>query len=225
MIRINLLPHKKVKTVEKGVQNLRIAVAGLTVAVLLIILYATFQIKSEKASLEQENEELGSQLAGLKKNISEVSGYEKTRLDLEQKVKTIKELEKNRVYLASLLNELNASTTREIWFTTLQSQGPAFTLEGMARNDKKNIDGFVDRLKKSPILANINLQDSKEEAPGSRKFTFKLTGRLAGYEETAAVATGKPAQPQAAGGKAQPAQPQAGKPAAAAPAPNAPAKK
>jgi Tfp pilus assembly protein PilN len=224
MIRINLLPHKKVKTVEKGIQNLRIAVAGLTAAVLLIILYATFQIKSEKSSLEQENQELGTQLTDLKKNISEVSGYEKTRLDLEQKVKTIRELEKNRVYLTPLLNELNASTTKEIWFTSLQSQGPAFTIEGMARNDKKNIDGFVGRLKNSPILTNINLLDSREEAAGSRKFVFKLTGRLAGYEETAAVVTEKPAQPQAAG-KAQPEQTQAGKPAAAAPAPSAPAKK
>ena len=189
MIKINLLPHKKVKPLDKGTVRLRIGAVALIVATGLILAFMMFNVTSKKSSLNARKELVALQLSAIKNKVKEVEGYEKSRKELDQKLKTIQALQMRRVLLTNLLNELNSLCPKEVWFTSLHVSGPSFDLDCMARDSKSNIDVFVGRLNGTHVLADVKLVDVKEDAgssPDNRKFAFKVSGRMAGYEVQAA---------------------------------------
>jgi Tfp pilus assembly protein PilN len=197
MIKINLLPHKKVKAVEKGVQRLRMMIFALTAVVVLVLGYWSYILASEKSELAQKERQTSQQLEVLKKSVKEVAGFEKSRAELEQKLATIRELEKKKVPMTPLLNGLNALLPKEVWFTSLSVTGASFSVDGVARDNRTNAQSFVDRVAASPLFSDVQLVDVKEEpSQGVKKYSFKFTGRLAGYGQTQA-----PAPVAAAGAK------------------------
>jgi len=187
MIKINLLPHKRVKALDKTTIKLRIAAISITCMVILVMVAVFYQLGSKSRAVDKRMQFVAVQIDSIKKKVNEVEGYEKSRKDLQQKLKTIQALQKRRVPLTILLSELNSQYPKEVWFTTLHTNGPLFNLSGMARDTKSNVDGFVGKLGSSHVLTDINLEDVKDSStPGSRVYVFKVSGRLAGYDITAA---------------------------------------
>ncbi len=120
----------------------------------------------------------------MKKKVKEAEAYEKSRIALEQKLKTIQELEKRKVPMTPLLNGINASITRDVWLTSLSVKGPLFTIEGIARDGKKNARIFADKMQALPAFANIKVEDVKDVSTAKEdRYTFKISGKLAGYED------------------------------------------
>lgn len=195
MIKINLLPHKKVKAVEKGVLRLRLMILAVTAAIILVLGYWSYLLASKKSDLALEESLTSQQLTALKKSVKEVDGYEKSRAELEQKLNTIRDLERRKVPLTPLLNELNALLPKTVWFTSLSVSGASFSIDGMARDSRTNVQSFVDRVGASPLFAEVKLVDVKEEpSQGVKKFAFKMTGRLAGYGQLPQPPPPPPAQ-------------------------------
>ncbi len=205
MIKINLLPHKKTKPAEKGVQRLKLVAAALTLLVVLVLGYWFYSLASTLSELKERERLTNVQLQGLRAKLKEVEGYEKSRAAFEQKIKTIQELEKRKTTLTPMLNEINALTTRDIWLTSLSLQGGNLTLEGMCLADRRGIDKFVDRLETSPVFEGVTLVETKDAPPaprGIKVYSFKLTARLSGVE---AVAASQPAPAGPQQGKQPPA--------------------
>lgn len=186
MIKINLLPHKKVKAVEKGVLQLRVIAFAVTALVIVGLLYGFFKLHAENSELSEKNAQTSQQLEVLKKKVKDVEGFEKTRKDLEQKLTVIRELQKKRVPISYILNELNQQTTKDIWFTSLHIGGITFELAGMARDSRSNAEAFFKKLEGANAFYDLILEDVKEDtSTGGRKFAFKISGRLKGYEQAA----------------------------------------
>ncbi len=51
MIKINLLPHKKIKALDKNILKLRAVVLGVTVLSVLLAAYGTIHVYSKKSDL------------------------------------------------------------------------------------------------------------------------------------------------------------------------------
>jgi type IV pilus assembly protein PilN len=186
MIKINLLPHKKVKAVEKGVLQLRVFAIALTALVIVGLLYGFFKLHSKKSELTEKYAQTSQQLKVLKEKVKEVEGFEKTRKDLEQKLTVIQELQKKRVPMSYILSELNKQTTKNVWFTTLHVGGITFELAGLARDSRSNAEDFFKKLEGANAFYDLKLEDVKEDtSTGGRKFAFKISGRLKGYEQAA----------------------------------------
>ena len=184
MIKINLLPHKKIKAVDKNILKLRAVVMGVTVLFVLLAAYGTIHIYSKKSDLQDQAAMTQKQLNIMKKKVKEAEAYEKSRIALEQKLKTIQELEKRKVPMTPLLNGINASITRDVWLTSLSVKGPLFTIEGIARDSNKNARLFADKMEALPTFANIKVEDVKDVSTAKEdRYTFKISGKLAGYEE------------------------------------------
>lgn len=186
MIKINLLPHKKVKAVEKGVLQLRVFAVALTVLVVVGLLYGFFKLHTKNSELTEKNTQTTQQLEVLKKKVKDVESFEKTRKDLEQKLTVIQELQKKRVPMSLILNEFNKQTTKDVWYTSLHVGGITFELAGMARDNRSNVEAFFKKLEGSGTFYDLKLEDVKEDtATSGRKFAFKISGRLKGYEQAA----------------------------------------
>ncbi|MGC2423285.1 MAG: PilN domain-containing protein [Nitrospirota bacterium] len=207
MIKINLLPHKKIKAVDKNILKLRAVVLGVTVLSILLAAYGTIHIYSKKSSLNTQVDLTKKQLDIMKKKVKEAEGYEKSRLEFEQKLKTIQELEKRKIPMTPLLNGINAAITRDVWLTSLSVKGPMFTMEGIARDSKKNAQAFADKLQELPTFSNIQVEDVKDVSTAKEdRYTFKISGKLAGFEDL-------PPEPVAATETKPGAKPAANKPA------------
>lgn len=227
MIRINLLPHKKSRPAEKGTQKLRMVVTAITVIVVVVLGYWFYSLASTLSELKEKERVTDQQLQGLKAKLKEVEGYEKSRAELEQKLVTIQELEKRKLSLTPMLNEINALTSKDVWLTNLSLQGVKLSMEGMCLADRAGIDKFVQRLEASPVFEGVTLTESKEAPPGPRGvkiYSFKLTGSLSGLESqtqspAAAEANAQNAQKPPAPGTQKPvgAQPKPAQPQSAAP--------
>ena len=184
MIKINLLPHKKIKAVDKNILKLRAVVLGVTVLSVLLAVYGTIHIYSKKSDLRMQADLTKKQLDIMKKKVKEAEGYEKSRIEFEQKLKTIQELEKRKIPMTPLLNGINAAITQDVWLTSLSVKGPLFTMEGIARDSKKNAQTFADKLQELPTFSNIQVEDVKDVSTAKEdRYTFKISGKLAGYEE------------------------------------------
>jgi Tfp pilus assembly protein PilN len=184
MIKINLLPHKKIKAVDKNILKLRAVVIGITVLAVLVAAYGTIHIYSKKSDLQSQADRTQQQLNVMKKKVKEAENYEKSRAAFEQKLKTIQELQKRIIPMTPLMNGINASITRDVWLTSLSVKGPLFTVEGIARDSKKNAQDFADKMEALPTFANVRLDDVKDVSTDKAdRYAFKISGKLAGYEE------------------------------------------
>ncbi len=229
MIKINLLPHKKLKPLEKGLLKLRAIIVGIIILVALGLAFGVYFFHSSLGELRDKNVKAAKELDVIKGKVKEAEAFEKSRLELETKLNTIRELEKKKIPLTPLLDEINKAMPKDVWLTKLEKTGISFTLGGFGRDSEKSVNGFVAKLKESPVFKDIVLDDVKEsdsKTPGVTMYAFTVKGKLAGYaEETpqqappAEAVTGKGAKAPA--GKAP-----AGKaPAVKAPAVKAPAVK
>ena len=184
MIKINLLPHKKIKQVDKAVMKLRAMVIGIIVLIALVVGYGTVHMYLEKSALTKKAADTKQKLDVLKKKAAEAEGYEKSRLEVQQKLKTIQELDKRRIPMTPLLNGINVAMTQDVWLTSLSAKGPEFSLEGIAQDSKKNAQKFADALQALPTFSNVKMGDIKDISTSKKdRYSFKLTGKLAGYAD------------------------------------------
>jgi len=197
MIKINLLPHKKIKPKEKGLVMLQAGIVGLTVVVVLGLGGWYYFLASKVSELDSKNQEVSAKLETLKKKVAEVENYKTTKLGNENKLNTIDEIGKSRVKMAVLLNEINRVMSKDVWLTSLSVTAGTFKVEGVGM-DKSKIAAFSDGLKNSASFTGVELGDVAETpsgTPGVKTYSFSVKGAVAGYtplKAPAAVAPGKP---------------------------------
>jgi len=189
MIKINLLPHKKVKPMEKGVLRLWILTSTLLALSIVVSVVWWSLLSFNMSDLNDQRETYNKELASLAKQVKQVDDFEANRKGLEQKLVIIGHLEKQRVPLTELFNELNKYTTLDdIWFESLSFQNDTFNIKCYGKTED-SLKRYIQALKGSSVLEGVETTVLKEEPnkerPGPGKFVYStmLSGKLAGYED------------------------------------------
>ncbi len=175
MLRINLLPIRQLKKRAKA-RNQIISFITLFVFFLLILGAVGFlqaarinSIESSITKLKQEKQKYAPILAEMKR-------LEKTKKDLENKIKIIKALKRDSSITVHILDEVAKKVdTKRMWLKSLNQQGASLKLSGVAL-DNRTVAQFMDALKDSPYISVVNLSSATLSKVSGRDLkSFSLT--------------------------------------------------
>jgi len=220
MIRINLLPHKRVKPADSSVIKLQALVYVVTAVVLLGVGGLWYLTMGEVSELSRKDNDLKTQLADIQKKIKDVEGYEKTRQGLEVKLALIGQIEKGKIPATPFMNEINNLMIKGVWVSDLSLNGASFNVALMALS-RGQAQKFFDGVKASRVFSGVVMGDVKD-APGQKQANvvgFTISGKLAGYEAAEAAAQKLAAAQAAQTAKAAPIKGAKPAPQGATPAP------
>ena len=162
MIKINLLPEKRKKK-AKGPKNLVLSIVAANLSALLIVGGVTIWLKAGIAKLQEQSETNKAVIAKLTTKIKEVEKLKKLNQELQERSKLIEMLRKNQSIPVRVLDEVNMLIPDGVWLTSLVFKDNGISLEG---NAFSNLDvvSFIDNLKKSTVLSDTYLEESRESA-------------------------------------------------------------
>ena len=159
MIRINLLPIRQLKKRAKARNQVFLAILVFVLflaamgGVAYLQLMKVSSIQNNIASLNQEIDKLKPVLAQIKK-------LEEAQKEIERKSAVIDKLKADSSLTVRVLDEVaNIIDTERMWLLDLSQQGGSLSLNGVAL-DNQTVAEFMDNLKLSPFVSNVELTDS-----------------------------------------------------------------
>ncbi|RJQ44831.1 MAG: hypothetical protein C4538_09550 [Nitrospiraceae bacterium] len=174
MIRINLLPAKKVLKIPPVISYGVIATVILAIALLVSSLYLMNKVSQMNAEMNAKEKKLED----LKKAIEDVKNYEKDNEEVRAKTRIIEQLKKNQVVPLRLLDEVSEKLPKGVWLTLMTDKNGAINIEGYAHTNYDLVD-YVQKLKESQYLTDVMLVESRQTAIDSFSvYKFKLTFRM-----------------------------------------------
>src|SRR5438105_11309536 len=131
MVRINLLPVRQVKKRELGRQVLVLMVA---VFVLTGVLNFLWYNSRDSVRSEQQNRISATQarIAELEKVIGEVNNINKRKKEVEDKLKVLNDLRKQRSGPVRMMDALSTATPKKVWLKDFTEQNNAVKIDGIA---------------------------------------------------------------------------------------------
>lgn len=178
MLRINLLPIRQLKKRAKA-KNEIFGFSFIFVCLLVVLgLVFFFQmgrigsINAAIASLHQEQQKLAPEIAAVNK-------LKKDKEELERKISVINHLRAESSITVHILNDVaNRVDNSRMWLTSLNQQGSALNLTGVAL-DNQTIATFMDMLKTSPYINEVNLANASLKRVSGRDLKeFSLTCQI-----------------------------------------------
>ena len=173
MIRINLLPSKRKKTLvlPPAIIYGMVAVCIIIVAVIAFTVYLNKQIATKQADISAKEQKL----IKLKAALEEVKNYEKDNNEYREKNRVIEQLKKNQIVPLRLLDEVSEMLPKGVWLTGLDDKGGVVSIEGYAFSNSDLVT-YVQNLKGSKYLADVMLVESRQaEIEDFSVYKFKLT--------------------------------------------------
>jgi type IV pilus assembly protein PilN len=147
MIKINLLPTKKIRK-QLGIKQ-ELLLSGLLLVLLVICLGLLWTLQNTKIDhLVVQKTQHQQELEKLKKVVAEVEQFKKDKELYEQKINIIKDLEAKQSGPVHILDELSLNIPDKLWFRKLTMKGDLLTLAGSAFANISIVD-FVNNLKRS----------------------------------------------------------------------------
>ena len=132
--RINLLPWREVRRMEKKKTFLQVLAGVFVFAVVIIIgcdRYFNVAIDSQKA----RNSFLSREIKELESKISEISQLREDHEKLLARMTVIQNLQGNRPIIVRLFDEMAKQLAPGVFFTSLELQGTVLTIEGIAESN------------------------------------------------------------------------------------------
>jgi type IV pilus assembly protein PilN len=168
MIKINLLPYRERKKVS-AMQRQIIALAGSFGAFILVILSLHIYTVLSIGWLEKDVKAADEQLKGLTKIAGEMDVVMADKRLLEKKIEIINSLEKSRMDVVLLLNEMTVTVpSGQVWLMGITETGGELRLEGVAR-DNMAIAHFMQNLEQSSYFRSVDLRYSKQDKISNTK--------------------------------------------------------
>ena len=176
MIRINLLPVRETRRAA-GLRNqaIMLGVAVGLGALLCIAMHLSVgsRIATHRRVIAQKN----SELASLDDTRKQVEKFEKERLEIEQKLNVIAELEKARSGPVRLMHELATRVPKRLWLTELNAKEGKLQLAGRSM-DAEIVATFLTSLEESDLFHDVALEEATlKEEEGLKLSVFKIRGR------------------------------------------------
>jgi type IV pilus assembly protein PilN len=205
VILINLLPHRE----EKRKRRRTAYFAGLGVAAVagLIAVGVWYGVlESMKASQEERNAYLGSEIKKLETQIKDIANLRAEIDALKARQKAVEDLQADRNVPVHLLNELVKQTPEGVYLTSIKQAGQVVTIIGVAQTNERVSEFLRNTLYSSPWLERPELIEIKAAvaAPGrsSRLFDFSMRVSIKRPQAPADAASAPAAKTAAAGAKA-----------------------
>lgn len=194
MIKINLAPITKKGRAPKArapraprpgikippIQTAIVYIAGIViVALIVIVLLVTqnIQMRNYNSNINQ----LNAKLDELKVYKAAVDSLETRERELAALIAPIKQLNKNRFFIAHILDEISERVPDFTWLTMLNADSTKLDIKGIAASNLLVAD-FMNRLEESPYIYNVDLSVlEKKVIEKQEMMEFTLTANV-GFE-------------------------------------------
>lgn len=177
MIRINLLPTKEKAAAASQRQELTLAGLGILLVVGICLLL-TVSLQREDSRLDAETVRLERSLQELEDKVKSVADLDRKRKDLDSKLEVIALLSRKRVGPAELLKDLGRAIPDRSWLTQFSEVGNGGTLEGQAV-DNQTIAEFLRSLEASEYFTKADLVETTQTTTNQgiklRKFILNMS--------------------------------------------------
>ena len=200
MIRINLLGQMRPRAVRRPVDTgsalpVLFIGAGFFIGLLVLgVLYYTWQ-----SQLTAENNKikiLQAQKTDLENIKAQVEAFDKQKAVLEQRVRTIEQLQRDRTGGQELLDMVanTVSRTENLWLTTMTRKGNQLAIEGSSASVNA-VANFITALKRSGYFQKVEIKETKQDDKNTaiQTFNFQLSAEITPPAPGAPASAAKPA--------------------------------
>jgi len=194
MIKINLAPTAKKKRAPKrravkgarpglklpSIQTTVLYIIGVVVVVVIVAVLLFIQ-SSQMGSLNGNITQLNVKLEELKEYKATVDSLEKRERELAALIAPIKELNKNRFFIAHVLDEISSRIPEFTWLNSLNVSQSELQMKGVTASNLLVAD-FMNRLEESPYIHDVDLTVLEKKAVEQQEMmAFTLTANV-GYD-------------------------------------------
>lgn len=198
MIKINLAQTAKKKRAPKrkaakaarpgiklpSIQSTVLYIVGVVIVVIIIGVALLLQL-NQKNGLNKDITHLNGRLEELKVYKATVDSLEKRERELAALINPIKELNRNRFFIAHLLDEVAARIPEFTWLKSLDISSSNMQVKGITASNLLVAD-FMNRLEESDYIHNVDLTVLEKKAVKNQEMMeFTLTASV-GYQESIA---------------------------------------
>lgn len=193
MIKINLAPTAKKGKAPKPkaakaalpgiklppIQSTIIYIVGIALTLAIIIIFLlihSFKIRSLNGDIRN----LQGKLDELKVYVQTVDSLEKREKQLADLISPIRDLNRNRFFVAHVMDEISSRIPEFTWLTSLDINGTNSTL-GIKGTTASNllVADFMNRLEESPYINNVDLTVlEKKTVEKQEMMEFTLTASI-----------------------------------------------
>lgn len=198
MIKINLAQTAKKKRAPKrkaakaarpgiklpSIQSTVLYIIGVVIVVIIIGVTLLLQL-NQKSGLNKDITHLNGRLEELQVYKATVDSLEKRERELDALIKPIKELNRNRFFIAHVLDEVAARIPEFTWLKSLNISSSTMQVKGVTASNLLVAD-FMNRLEESDYIHNVDLTVLEKKAVKNQEMMeFTLTASV-GYQESIA---------------------------------------
>lgn len=197
MLRINLIPVRQLKKRAKA----RNQILGCCVALASLVVLCGFIgfVQSQRiAAVEKTIADLTKEKNSYAPQLAKIAENTKLKEELIRKNKIIDTLKSESSLTVRVLDEVaNKVDNDRLWLDSLTEQSTSLKLTGIAL-DNESLAQFMDNLKQSPFIREVELADSMQKILAGRdlkSFTLNCVVGVQGAEPPPAPAAANPAAP------------------------------
>jgi len=176
MIKINLAPTAKKGRVARrkaaraarpgiklpSIQSTILYIVGIAAVVVIVGLILFIQ-SSQIGGLNNEINQLNAKLDELRVYKAAVDSLTQREIELQSLITPIRELNRNRFFIAHVLDEVSSRVPDFTWLTSLDVSQTALQMKGVAASNLLVAD-FMNRLEESPYIYNVDLTVLEKKA-------------------------------------------------------------
>jgi type IV pilus assembly protein PilN len=191
MIKINLAPTTKKGRAPKArvpraprpgikippIQTALVYIIGIVIVALIVIVLLVSQ-NVRMRNLNGNIDQLNIKLAELKVYKAAVDSLEKRERELAALIAPIKQLNKNRFFIAHVLDEVSNHLPDFTWLTVVNADSSSMDIKGVAASNLL-VAEFMNRLEESPYIYNVDLSVlEKKVIEKQEMMEFTLTANV-----------------------------------------------
>lgn len=191
MIRINLLPIKELKA--EVVRRRELTIGGISLAFTGVLILGVYLYQWRQGSaLENELDELRTELQVLNVKAKDVAELQKRIKEFEGKNKVIEDINKKKSGPVRVMESLSVATPGALWLTEFKEAAGNVTMTGVAV-DNQTIAAFLKALGSYAYFSNTELVETTQiEQTGMPPRRFLIKSRLNYQPAVASPVTQKP---------------------------------
>jgi type IV pilus assembly protein PilN len=191
MIKINLAPITKKGRAPKAraprsprpgikippIQTAIVYIAGIVIVALIVIVLLVSQ-NIQMRNFNSNITQLNAKLDELKIYKAAVDSLETRERELAALIAPIKQLNRNRFFIAHILDEISERVPDFTWITMLNADSTNLDIKGIAASNLLVAD-FMNRLEESPYIHNVDLSVlEKKVIEKQEMMEFTLTANV-----------------------------------------------
>jgi type IV pilus assembly protein PilN len=162
MIKINLFPFRAIAAKENIKRQITIYLLS-TIFLVLAMGYYYLDFSKKITSLREKHDVKKKELDKYKDTTTKIKELNKTKAEIEVKLKTIQELEKGKTGPVKLLDDIAMSIPKDkLWLTNFKETQGSLNLDGTAM-DNETVADFMGRLKSTESIKSVLLVKTKQK--------------------------------------------------------------